>query len=170
LIKTGFHMSGEVQVRYYVLLTAIVSLSLGCGGEKVPDVQPVTGVVTLDDKPIEGANVALVPNGTDKTRSAGGTTDAEGKFSVKTYWNAEHQLEGALPGDYLITVMKMEAPKETEAAKDPKEMMSSPMQMRSPKSLLPKRYNQPTTSGFTVSVTADKPPEPLKLDLKSGGK
>lgn len=139
-------------------------LLTGCGsGEKIPVAHPVTGNVTFEGKPLEGANVVLVPSD-PANKSAGAMTDAEGNFSVKTYWNAENQLEGALPGEYGIAVTKQEQ-RDVPADMKPEEVMAMHMKLGPPKALLPKKYSAPTTSGFKVSV-GDAAPEPLKLDLK----
>lgn len=139
-------------------------MTVGCGdGVELPKVQPVTGTVIYEGKPLEGANVVLVPSDTAQ-KSAGATTDAEGKFSVMTYIDPDHQVQGALPGNYGIAITKMEVNKTPEMTAE--QMMSQPMAMKAPKSLLPKKYSAPMTSGFKVTVGEDAPPEPLTLDLK----
>jgi len=151
-------------VRLCLALCSVAFLAAGCGSDvKLPKVQPVTGTVMYEGKPLEGANVVLVPSDTAQ-KSAGATTDAEGKFSVMTYIDPEHQIEGALPGNYGIAVTKMEVTKSAEMTAE--QMMSQPMAMKAPKSLLPKKYSAPMTSGFKVTVGEDAPPEPLTLDLK----
>lgn len=146
-----------------VALPAAVLLVSGCGGETIPEAQPVTGVVTLEGAPVEGADVVLVPSD-QNTKSAGAMTDAQGNFSVKTYWDREHQLDGALRGEYGITITKMEKP-DVPANMKPEEVMALYSNSGPPKSLLPKRYSTPSTSGFKVSV-GDSPPDPLQLELK----
>jgi hypothetical protein len=141
-------------------------LMIGCGGEKVPATYAVTGNVTFEGKPLEGADVVLVPtNPTDPAaKSAGAVTDSQGNFSVKTYWAADRQLDGALPGDYGIAVTKLEK-RDVPPDKKPEEVMALHMQLGPPKSLLPAKYGAPTTSGFKVTV-GKASPEPLKLELQ----
>ncbi|MBA3312549.1 MAG: carboxypeptidase regulatory-like domain-containing protein [Planctomycetaceae bacterium] len=150
-------------VRWSFVLLTVAFLTTGCGGESYPETYPVTGIVTLDGKPVEGANVALV-SGDPAVRSAGGMTDAQGNFSVTTYFDPQHQPEGAMPGDYAVTVSKLEE-LETSAAPSAEEMMAGQMKFTPLKSLLPKKYGDPKTSGFKVTV-GEAPVEPLKLDLQ----
>jgi hypothetical protein len=152
-------------VRIAPVLATAALLAAGCGGPSYPETYPVTGVVTLKGKPLEGADVQLVPLGNDTSvRSAGGTTDAEGKFSVKTYFDPQHHAEGAMKGEYAVTVSKLEA-REMPAGMEPAKAMAQMMKQGPPKNLVPKKYQTPPTSGFKVSV-GDAPPAPLKLDLK----
>ena len=59
---------------------AVSSLS-GCGGSSdQPELGRVSGVVTLDGKPVVGVNVVFKP---DVGRAAAGNTDAEGKFTLQ---------------------------------------------------------------------------------------
>jgi hypothetical protein len=138
-------------------------LATGCG-ESYPETYPVTGVVTHKGKPVEGADVVLVPSD-EKLRSAGGMTDADGKFSVTTYFDPEHQSEGAMPGDYGVTVSKTEVLEAPPGLK-PEEIMAYHMKHGTPKPQLPTKYAAAKTSGFNVTVTADSETPPLKLDLQ----
>ena len=52
----------------------------GCGGNTVP----VSGVVTLDGKPVEGAAVSFTPEKSDGVGGSYGKTDAQGRYSLKT--------------------------------------------------------------------------------------
>ena len=151
-------------MRVFILLFVATSLALGCGGSKLPKTYAVTGVVTLNDKPLDGADVVLVPSSPD-VRSAGGVTDAEGRFALKTYFDPKNQVSGAMTGEYGVTVTKLEK-REVSASLKPEEAMAQAMKMGPAKSAVPKKYNAPATSGFKLSVGTSAPP-PLKLDLKS---
>lgn len=155
-------MNEMIIVRAPALLLVLSFLAMGCG-ESYPETYPVTGTVTYNGKPVEGANVALVPSD-PAVRSAGGMTDARGSFSVKTYFDSEHQSEGAMPGDYGISVSKPGVV-ETPAGLKPEEAMAYYMKHGPPKALLPTKYQVPAKSGFKVTV-GDASPEPLRLDLK----
>jgi len=148
-----------------VLAAAVLTAVAGCGGPKYPETVPVTGTVTQDGKPVDGADVQLIPTGGDpQIRSAGGTTDAEGKFSVKTYFDPQNQKEGAMKGDFAVTISKLEKREVPEGMK-PEEAMALSMKQGPPKQLLPKKYLAPNTSGIKVSV-GDASPEPLKIDIQ----
>lgn len=123
---------------------------------------PVAGLVTMNGKPVEGATVTLVPSGSGGV-SAAGTTDHEGKFSVKTYMAATHQPQGAIAGEYIITVSKQEVieiPKELS----PEETMEFMSKAPKAKSLLPEKYRNPEKSGFRCTVPLTEP-APLSLNL-----
>lgn len=148
---------------FLALIPTVLVVLVGCSGERFPETYAVTGVVTYQDQPVEGATVTLIPSD-PKGRSASGITDAEGKFSVKTYITSEHQPEGALPGDYAITVSKMQRPEIPEGL-SPQEEMAAFTKLGPPKSLLPKAYQSPNTSGMKLTVD-DASPDPLNLDLE----
>ena len=61
----------------------------------------VSGVATMDAKPIEGALVVFCPE-SPAAPAASGTTDHEGRFSLTTYVADD----GAAPGAYRVTVTK----------------------------------------------------------------
>lgn len=87
-------------------LVVAVGFIVGCGGsaDTTPHTVPVTGVVTLDGKPLEGATVLLIP--TDpKTDGCSGTTNAEGKYSL-----AKSTIPGAMPGTYKVTIEHYASP------------------------------------------------------------
>jgi len=99
--------------RYAFFLTlAVSSLVLtGCGGGHVP----VTGVVTVDGKPVEGATVTFITE--DGKQSASGQTDSSGNFSL-----SDSGKPGARPGSYKVIVTKTKgAAMPTEGA-DPNDM------------------------------------------------
>lgn len=67
-------------MRLSALLLVVVAVSLaGCGASDLPELGRVSGVVTLDGKPLQDAGVAFQgPNG----RLATGVTDAGGNYSL----------------------------------------------------------------------------------------
>ncbi len=57
------------------------TLLSGCGGSSdQPELGEVSGLVTLDGKPVVGVNVVFKP---DVGRAAGGNTDADGKYTLQ---------------------------------------------------------------------------------------
>jgi hypothetical protein len=98
----------------WILLLALSAGLAGCGGQGKP--VKVEGVVTLDGKPFPGATVTFFPaegNG----RSASGLSEEDGSFRLTTF----KPDDGALPGEYKITVSFGEADKATEGG-DPMKM------------------------------------------------
>lgn len=70
-------------------------LSVGCGGG--PTV-PVSGTVTLDGEPLEGATVIFTPQ--DDGRPSAARTDSEGRYEL----TFSRDARGALPGKHVVTI------------------------------------------------------------------
>ncbi|MFN0196016.1 MAG: hypothetical protein ACKVT0_04680 [Planctomycetaceae bacterium] len=79
-------------------MAVVISLS-GCGGGSgtAPELGTVTGVVTLDGKPLAGAQVEFAP---EKSRSSVGQTDPEGKYSLMF----DHENAGATIGTHKVRI------------------------------------------------------------------
>ncbi|HUG90179.1 MAG TPA: hypothetical protein VML55_05070 [Planctomycetaceae bacterium] len=153
------------------LAVLVAATSLGCGGSSDDDGRkkavPATGTITYKGNAVEGAEVAFRPNipppppgKTNVMSDAKGAvarTDASGKFTLTTYATGD----GAIPGDYFVTVTKWEGPPPStitsneDPAYDPDaaEAESTPPA----KNLLPEKYAQERTSGLTATVTEDGP-------------
>ncbi|MDB5337455.1 MAG: hypothetical protein JWN70_3074 [Planctomycetaceae bacterium] len=140
---------------------ALILSSIGCRGQALPQTVPVTGTVVYQTKPVEGAQVVL--NSTDPAgKPASGTTDAQGKFTVQTYVDPANQVKGAMPGNYKVTVTKVE--KSTMSSED---MMkaSAGKKPAGPKHLLPAKYSSPATTDLPAEIKKGSNP-PLVLELK----
>src|SRR5262245_38938119 len=82
-------------------LILLSALGAGCGGKYTP--VPVSGVVTLDGAPVEGATVLFYAVGDEKDgRPAHGTTNKAGEFRLSTLGKED----GALPRRYKVVVTK----------------------------------------------------------------
>jgi len=139
---------------------ATLVLVTGCGPGK-PATVPVSGTVTLDGSPLEGASVTFTPAAGG--RLATGTTDASGKFTLMTFAAGD----GAIVGSHKVGVSKMEAAAGQQG--DPSnQMLSGPPGAggsQPPKSLIPKKYSNPEKSGITVEVKSGM--EPVTIELSS---
>ncbi|QDT52712.1 hypothetical protein Pan44_07240 [Caulifigura coniformis] len=71
----------------------------GCGADG-PDIGSVTGVVTLDGRPVEGAMIYFEP--VKGGRSSTALTDTEGKYELKYIGDRM----GALLGDHQVRITK----------------------------------------------------------------
>ncbi len=145
----------------WCVLGALVTASLlgGCGKPKGTAVVPVSGTVTFDGKPIEGAVVMFVP--VDKGETASGATDTQGKFTLNT---ASATTPGAVPGSYKVSVTKtsigakVAAPVMTqeESMKQAMEYVKGGFNKMGKKpeikDELPAKYGSPDTSGLTAQV------------------
>jgi hypothetical protein len=131
----------------------------GCGTRK-PGVLPVTGVVTLNGKPVANAAVMLMPSESRVSElPASGITDQQGGFKLTT----TNVGPGAIPGNYGVTVIK----KETSGSRPDTFGLSSGIAAGGiqEKWIIPKKYSTPNESGLKVEVKPGL--EPLRLELQS---
>jgi hypothetical protein len=130
-----------------VLAYIAVGLLAGCGGgedkwtQERPKPVPAGGTVLYKNEPVEGATVTFVPTGT--AQAAIGQTDASGKFQLQTYQPGD----GAVPGDYKVTVRKVEVA--AQASEETNVFDTKPIEERS---LLPQRYGKAEKTDLTASV------------------
>jgi hypothetical protein len=124
-----------------------LAAALGCGakGAHLPKTVPAEGVVSLDGKPVDGAQVILVPEG-DASTGAYGVTDASGKFSLRAY----EEKPGAIPGAYKVQVSKtierrLEGAKGSVDGGDPVRFEYG----------VPAKYTGVKTSGLSVTIPDD---------------
>jgi hypothetical protein len=160
--------------RLCVIVVAAIGLCgvLGCGNEdRILSTQPVTGKVTLDGKPLAGAEIWLVPtDANEKVKNAKMTirpyakSQADGTFTLTSYVSND----GAPLGEYGVMVQKVggtSAAAEGDAEVDPE----TPRQTKTGKaSNAPdplSKYRNPTVSGLTFTVKEG--PNQLNLELKS---
>jgi hypothetical protein len=118
---------------------AIVTVS-GCSGSNLPPVGQVGGVVTLDGQPLTKGHVQFMPDSSKGTkgRMAVGLIGADGRFKLTAFKPGD----GALVGFHKVVIIC----EEDMPAFDPK--VAPPP----PKSLIPVRYTDANTSGFTAEV------------------
>ena len=145
--------------KFFVCLAALAFL-VGCA-DKGADVgtTAVTGTVTLDGQPVEGASVSFSPKSADG-RAAAGKTDASGHFALTTIAAGD----GAMPGSYGVTVTKtsggkpaMTGPPDASATPEERaaymasvqEMQKAPREITD---LLPVKYKTVADSGLTAEV------------------
>ncbi len=86
------------------LACAALALLAGCGPTNPPTAQ-VTGTVTLDGSPVEGATVLFLPDDTTN-KAATASTEADGSYSLTTF----EAGDGAMPGAYKVKVHKFDLP------------------------------------------------------------
>jgi hypothetical protein len=150
---------------------AAAVFTLGCMTGCGPDdgslpTRPVSGKVTLDGKPVGGAEIWLVPADSNATvKNAKLTirpyakTKADGTFVITSYYVDD----GAPLGDYTIMVI-VEGAADSEEAREndtPTERKGKGKRGIS----FPAKYRNPATSGLTVTVKDG--PNTLDLELKS---
>ncbi len=135
------------------------ALLAGCGGsdDKWKDNRPKTvkaaGVVTLNGRPLDEAQIVLVPSGGSHAGSA--LSNKDGEFSLQAF----PPDDGAVPGKYNVMVVKSLVPQNP----DPGSPESKVAQYA--KLLVPKKYTDPAKSGLTIEIPEAGTTE-LKLELK----
>lgn len=135
-------------------------VGLGCGG---PKPVKVSGVITLNGEPVEGANVQFVPMD-DSKRPATGFTDKTGKFELTSFENKD----GALPGEYKVVVI-YNPPVETEAGAKTEQVMRQVMDIqrkeakKKPKYVIPREVTSAATTSLRQKVPSSGP---ITIELK----
>lgn len=95
-------------MRYRPLAWLCLALALGLGCGRVRTV-PVSGKITMGGNPVVDAQVGFISR--DKQGISGiGMTDTKGNFTLRTFVRAGENLEGAIPGEYDVTVFKAAPP------------------------------------------------------------
>jgi len=170
--------------RTSVANVALMLLVAGCGGDELK-LAPATGKVTFNGQPVEKAEVAFIRDSTVSATSgpapaAIATTKADGTFTLVTGEN-----EGAVPGNYKVTVqktsrvnMKFPDPLPAEYTDQIDYMRKNGM---TPYPLLPLQYadlsntplsfvvgDDPVKNQFEIALEGKAPPEPGKAQEYRG--
>ena len=133
---------------------AIILLPFVLGCSSSHGTASITGMVLYKDQPVGGATIILHPQGDAATsKPAQGKSEGGGKFSVTTYFGPSDQTSGALPGDYKVTVTKIDEPQGAfDPHKDPP-----------PKNHLPVKYMTPAKTPLSVTIKPGANNVELKL-------
>jgi len=153
-------------LHFSVAATVALVLVLGCSrGPSRPKTYPVSGTVTMNGQPVEGARVVFVPKSAaaGAPGSAGGAqpqgpqvatgeTDAQGRYQLGTFAKGD----GAIPGEYLVKVFKYPTPTVQTGTGGGDEDYRPPEEGAAPppaaKNLLPEKYANENTSGLSFTV------------------
>lgn len=124
-------------------LVAVLAVSfVGCDSK--PDINLVTGKVTLDGSPYPNAQVRFVP---ESGRPAMGITDEAGNYSL-TYLRGQ---QGAMPGSYKVDITTVyTSASDSDGGKEPPEK-------------LPTKYNRLTE----LKATVEPGPNTFDFELTS---
>ncbi len=135
-------------------LAAAITLGLvvvaGCGTNapkrEGPPTYPVSGTVTQAGTSVTDATVRF--ESADGSKGATGRTDAQGEYTLSTFAAGD----GALAGDYRVTIVKMEGDGAQAVSEDDPNYTGAEEEVEM-KNVLPEKYSNAETSDLTATVT-----------------
>jgi len=134
------------------LVCAALALAPGCG--EAQKIAPVSGVVTLNGKPLAGATVTFspiaVPGSIDAGDSSIGKTNAQGEYTLTT----SRSVAGAMVGKHRVRISLLTQQRGDSDARPPRG--GWPV-----REVVPARYNGETTLTIDVVPGTNKADFPL---------
>ncbi|MCA9260479.1 MAG: carboxypeptidase regulatory-like domain-containing protein [Planctomycetales bacterium] len=110
----------------WIVLALFIAGAVGCGGGE--QVVPVSGVVTLDDKPLPQTQVVFYVEGAGPELNYTAITDAQGHFELQ---NVKTREPGLRPGMYQVTLSTgFAGPDTLETDPIPKELIPAKAQQQ----------------------------------------
>lgn len=138
-----------------IAVVVLVATLSGCGQTAAgPETFAVTGIVTIDGAPVNGADIAFIPvTPTAAAVPAQAATNDKGEFEVVSVFDGGRVSKpGMLPGEYDVEIQRLESSVATLGTMQP------------PKNSLPPRYASAASSGLKVVVSPTEPNHfPLSL-------
>jgi hypothetical protein len=126
----------------------------GCSEQELA---PVSGLVTVDGKPIEAAQVLFMSPG---HRPAAGESDAQGRYVLSTYATGD----GAAIGTHKVTVTARPTIRVSAAGGATRPGSVRPNQIKhGEQSPIPEKYSNASTPLLTVEVKSGENEIPLEL-------
>ncbi len=134
----------SVMIRKFCLMAIVVCV--GCG--KAQRTSPVEGDVLLHGKPLVGAAIQFVPQGTG--RDATGETDKNGHFIMSTF----EPKDGMVPGSYKVLISPPPGTAATATYATVEEAMAAAAKQvtKTPASNFPEKYTRPDQTPLTQDV------------------
>ena len=131
------------------LLGGLLTIAAGCRNSEEVDQLTVGGTVTLDGQPLKNATVAFKPQGDTKGHGGAGTTDASGRYEVRSPYGKI----GLPVGVYKVVISRRLNPDGSEPDPNEKPFLSNAVET------LPPRYSHPETTELSRTLTEnDKGP------------
>ena len=134
------------------LFVGLLVTTLGCGSSV--KIYSVTGTVTYKNAPVEGAQITFTAKDGTEAKPASATSDAQGRYSLKTYFAPGDERAGAMAGTYKVTLQKI--PQSTGIV-DPYKPGGQP------KNELPGKYSSAKSTPFEKEVKSGTNDIPLEL-------
>ena len=158
------------------VMTLIVS-SFGCGSD-TEDVNPVTGKITYEGKPLAGARIRLEATAGGASRVYSCDSQADGSFTIEAAYSTETK-QGAPVGTYKILVGKFEKDESATEESDPDadeaaELAEVENQQEGDdvvddavKSQINEKFNNSSTTPLEATINEGE--NTITLELKSDG-
>ncbi|MEO2020864.1 MAG: hypothetical protein ABGX05_03480 [Pirellulaceae bacterium] len=158
-------------------VVALMVSSLGCGA-KSEDVNPVTGKITYDGKPLVDARIRLQATNAGASRVYACDSTADGSFAIEAVY-ADGTKQGAPVGKYKVLVGKFEktaAPETSDPDADEAmelEMVEGmqegedPTESMTAKTQINEKFNNSSTTPLELEVVAGE--NTFTIDLKADG-
>ncbi|MDR0869689.1 MAG: carboxypeptidase-like regulatory domain-containing protein [Planctomycetaceae bacterium] len=133
----------------------------GCTKSNIIPTEDVTGTVTLDGAPLEGASVAFSPKSEGQGTPASAVTDSKGFYVLQTPLGKAQA--GTSQGEYTVLVRKYEQKKTGQKIKNDD---GSEIELTQPNNTLPAVYGDPSKTPLSASVKQGKNSYNFELKTK----
>ena len=155
-LHNGWGLSGGL-----LALVVVGPFIAGCGGRPAgyPETAPVSGRVTLDGEPLEGASVSFIPAA---GRSSSGQTDSSGRYQL--YYTG--RIKGAMLGKHRVSISRQVPDQQHVLTEDEQELREQGHYQGPQIESLPPCYHG-STSELTAEVTAGR--NTVDFALRSAG-
>jgi hypothetical protein len=145
-----------VNWHWFIGPALILLFSAGCSEVQQSATSiPVTGTVTLNAKPLEGASISFIPLSSNQSQGGIGNTDAAGNYEV-THFRTGKGLE---PGEYRVVISKLVT---QDGSPIPAGQSAADV---ATKDALPPHYSDQDASTLKATVAAGG--KPINFDLTS---
>lgn len=121
-----------------------------------PALTPVSGTITLDDKPLVGAKVTFVPQGDTQGHGGSTRTGDDGKYEITAH--RANNRKGLQPGSYKVVVSRLVGSDGNLLPPDAKTADIAAIES------VPARYSNARET--TLSVTVDATPKAFDFPLQ----
>jgi hypothetical protein len=126
----------------FVMLSCVL---IGCNKSVgLTGLVSASGELRLNGEPVDNATILFYPVG--QTRAASAVTDKNGNFNVMTL----NPNDGIYPGDYIITVTKIE--QHGEIIEDSRDEKKPPIDTREIIYFLPSKYSELDTTDLKITI------------------
>lgn len=149
------------------LALTVVAFLAGCGADNGPPLVPVSGVLTLDGRPLASKTVHFIPEDGTPGVGAGATTNSEGRYTlIAARPGAVVDTMGVPPGNYRVIVVEPMFPIDLPAAQsesdEPAAATGLPDMRKRPRTTIPAQYMTVESTPFRLKVA----PEGGAIDLQ----